>query len=118
VERLSAAERAEPGRPGSAGAGASDAVPVNRVREAGEWLEPVGADLTLDADSLAVTIPTGFTEMQQADLALARAWRASTREIFTTYLSRGYEVVDFVLERRERRGTYVLSKRGPSSREV
>ncbi len=83
---------------------------VNAVRTHGEWLEPVGADLSLDEDRVGVQIPMGFTEMQQRDLSLARAWRATTREIFTTYLSLGYEVVDFLLERPERRGTYVMAR--------
>jgi predicted GNAT superfamily acetyltransferase len=108
VERLSAAGRGEPERQRSAGVGAGEAVPVNSAREAGEWLAPDDHDLSLDAPHLAVTIPTGFTEMQQRDLPLGQAWRLATREIFTTYLARGYEVVDFVLDRPRRRGTYVL----------
>jgi predicted GNAT superfamily acetyltransferase len=85
------------------------AVAVNRVRDGGTWLVPAGHDLSVDAPRLAVTIPAGFTEMQQRDLPLAQAWRTATREIFTAYLSRGYEVVDFLLDRPNRRGTYVLS---------
>jgi len=109
VERLSAAAGGEPERQRVAAALASGVVAVNRVREAGEWLAPDGQDLSLDAPRLAVTIPTGFTEMQQRDLPLAQAWRLATREIFTTYLARGYEVTDFLLDRAGRRGTYVLS---------
>ena len=115
VERLSAAGRGGPERQHGAAALASgvvlrEAAEVNRVREAGEWLAPDDHDLSLDAPHLAVTIPTGFTETQQRDLPLAQAWRLATREMFTTYLSRGYEVVDFVLDRTRRRGTYVLSR--------
>jgi predicted GNAT superfamily acetyltransferase len=40
---------------------------------------------------------------------LAQAWRLATREIFTTYLARGYEVTDFLLDLPRRRGTYVLA---------
>jgi predicted GNAT superfamily acetyltransferase len=80
------------------------------VRQAEEWLAPDGHDLSIDAPHLAVAIPTGFTQMQQRDLPLARAWRLATREIFTTYLTRGYEVVDFVLDRPRGRGTYLLSR--------
>jgi predicted GNAT superfamily acetyltransferase len=109
VERLAAAGRGEAERRRRAGVGASDAVPVNRVREAGEWLAPGGHDLSLDAPHLAVTIPTDFTEIQQRDLPLARDWRLATREIFTTYLARGYRVNDFLLDRHRCRGTYVLS---------
>jgi predicted GNAT superfamily acetyltransferase len=83
---------------------------INRVRGGGERLAPDGHDVSLDEPRLGVTIPTGFTEMQQRDVALAREWRAATREIFTRYLARGYAVVDFVLDRPARRGTYVLSR--------
>ena len=99
IERLAAAARNEapPRGPG--------AVPsVNRVGTGSPWLVPEGHDLSRDGPRLGVTIPTGFTEMQQRDLPLAQAWRAATREIFTAYLGRGYEVVDFVLDRPGCRG--------------
>ncbi len=110
VERLAAAGRGEAAGRRGAGVGASEAVPVNRVQEAGEWLAPGGHDLSLDAPHLAVTIPTDFTEMQQRNLPLAQDWRFATREIFTTYLARGYQVTDFLLDRPRRRGTYLLAR--------
>jgi predicted GNAT superfamily acetyltransferase len=88
-----------------------DAVPVNQVAAGGEWLAPGRCDLSVDAPCLAVTIPTGFTEMQQRDLPLARAWRDATREIFCAYLHAGFEVVDFVLDANAGRGTYLLHRR-------
>lgn len=107
VERLgeggrNAAGRQEPG--------ASAPTPVNAVHDGGEWLAPAGHDVTIDGPRLAVTIPAGFTEMQQRDLPLAQAWRAATREVFTAYLPRGYTVVDFVLDRARGRGSYVLAR--------
>lgn len=106
VERLAeaASGRARPGAH-------DDAVPVNDVAAGGEWLAPGRSDLSVDAPCLAVTIPTGFTEMQQRDLALAAEWRAATREIFCTYLPAGFEVVDFVLDAKAGRGTYLLHRR-------
>ena len=86
------------------------ATPLNEVRSCGEWVAPVRADLAVDARQVGVVIPIGFTEMQQRDQALAEAWRAATREIFETYLPRGYEVVDFALDRAARCGTYVLRR--------
>jgi len=83
---------------------------ANTVTSRGEWIEPAGANLSLDAERLGVVIPTGFAEMQARDLSLARAWRAATREIFEAYLHRGYEVTDFALDRAARRGTYVLAR--------
>jgi predicted GNAT superfamily acetyltransferase len=109
VGRLAAAGPSEAERQRISGVGANGAAAVNRVREAGESLAPDGHDLSLDAPHLAVTIPTGFTQMQQRDLPLAQAWRLATREIFTTYLGRGYEVTDFLLDLPRRRGTYVLA---------
>lgn len=88
----------------------TDAVAVNEAEPSGAWIAPARHDLTIDAGTLAVTIPTGFTQMQMHDVPLARAWRSCTREIFSTYLSGGYEVVDFVLDRPRCRGTYLLRK--------
>jgi predicted GNAT superfamily acetyltransferase len=98
----------------AAGAPAPDLEPwpmANAVSAHGEWIAPRGVDLFLDAPRLGVTIPTGFTEMQLRDGGLARDWRASTREIFSAYLSKGYEVIDFALQREQRRGVYLLGKR-------
>jgi predicted GNAT superfamily acetyltransferase len=105
VERLAetSAGRARPGT-------SRDAVSVNEVADSGSWLAPGRRDLSVDASCLAVTIPTGFTEMQQRDLPLATEWRAATREIFCTYLPAGYQVVDFQLDVPARRGTYRLRK--------
>jgi predicted GNAT superfamily acetyltransferase len=110
VQTLEAIERGAAERPRGADLRVIDAVPVNSVRAAGESLAPDRHDLSVDAARLAVTIPAGFTEMQQRDLPLAQAWRLATREIFTTYLARGYEVVDFLLDRPGRRGTYLMSR--------
>jgi predicted GNAT superfamily acetyltransferase len=107
VEATLDAARRGHARPADAGG----AVPVNRVRGGGEWVVPESSDLAADAPRLAVTIPAGFTEMQQRDLPLAKAWRASTREIFTTYLPRGYQVVDFALDPGRRHGAYVLARK-------
>ncbi len=84
---------------------------VNTTRRCGSWLEPVREDLSLTARRVLVEIPTGFTEMQATDRALALAWRMATRRIFETYLARGYRVVDFFLNRDERRGQYLLTDR-------
>ena len=83
---------------------------VNRVAEAGEWLESVDVDLSLDARRLLVDIPIGFTQMLATGPELALAWRICTRAIFTTYFERGYRAVDFTLDRANRRGSYLLAK--------
>jgi predicted GNAT superfamily acetyltransferase len=90
------------------------AVPINRTEKSGEWLESVDVDLSLDARRLTVEIPTGFTDMLARAPELALAWRICTRAIFTTYFDRGYQAVDFFLNRAERRGAYLLVKQDPS----
>jgi predicted GNAT superfamily acetyltransferase len=87
---------------------AAGARQVNETRPCGRWIEPGSVDLSLAESRLLVTIPTGFTQMQACDLGLARAWRDATREIFATYLSRDYRVVDFFLNREAARGSYLL----------
>lgn len=87
---------------------AADAVPVNALRVGGEWPGPADPDLSATAPKLLATIPMGFSEMQVRDVARARAWRAATRAIFTTYLAKGYRVVDFLLDRPAGRGAYLL----------
>jgi predicted GNAT superfamily acetyltransferase len=85
------------------------AEPVNGLRLIGARHEPVEPRLHLSDPRLSVVVPLGFTEMQAADTGLARAWRASTREIFTTYFGRGYRAIDFWLDRRGVAGMYLLA---------
>jgi predicted GNAT superfamily acetyltransferase len=89
----------------------ADVAPVNRMKAAGEWLECTDVDLNLDARRLSVDIPTSFTEMVTRAPDLALAWRLHTRTIFETYFARGYQAVDFLLNREEGKGAYLLAKR-------
>ncbi len=90
-------------------AGVALAPVVNPSIGGGRWLRPGAPDLTLDAPRLLVEIPSGFTEMQASDRALALEWRLATRAAFAHYLSRGYRVVDFFLAREHGRGQYLLT---------
>jgi chorismate synthase len=81
---------------------------ANRIVPAGEWTECGDIDLAIDANRLAVEIPMGFTELLAGAPDLALAWRMETRRIFTTYLGRGFRAIEFVLNRAEQRGTYLL----------
>jgi predicted GNAT superfamily acetyltransferase len=47
--------------------------------------------------------------MQRSDPSLAAAWRQQTREIFQTYLAKGYRIVDFFLSDTSGRGHYLLA---------
>ncbi len=101
VQRIAA-----PGRHGS-----TPAAPVlNPSRDTGERLEPGPGVLDSSERRLLVEIPMGFSEIQARDSELALAWRLATREIFQSYLPRGYRVVDFFLSRTSRRGHYVLAQ--------
>jgi len=92
----------------------ADAVPVNRTAADGDWLESVDVDLSLDARRLVVEIPMGFTDMLARAPELALAWRICTRAIFTTYFDRGYQAVDFFLDRAARKGAYLLVSQATS----
>lgn len=67
-------------------------------RAAGDFPVPGEAVLGLDDPGLLLAIPRSVDEMMDADLPLAVRWREATREPFLHYLSRGYEVREFVRE--------------------
>lgn len=89
----------------------AEAPVVNRARATGAWLVCESYDVDRTDGRLSVEIPIGFTEMQAEDPRLALEWRMATRAIFTTYFSRGYRAVDFVLDKRAGRGRYLLACR-------
>jgi predicted GNAT superfamily acetyltransferase len=96
------------GRDGAARATVSGAPAINRIAVSGPWLECADVDLRRSGTQLAVEIPMGFGEMQEKDPSRALAWRMATRQIFTTYFQRGYRAVDFLIDRPNGRGRYVL----------
>jgi predicted GNAT superfamily acetyltransferase len=81
---------------------------VNPSLRGAPWIQPGGADLSVDAPRVLVEIPIGFGEMLSRDAGLALAWRLSTREIFQTYFARGYRAVDFFQSATT--GHYLLSR--------
>lgn len=91
---------------------AADAPVANPTARTGGWLTCASIDLNLDRRRFWIEIPTGFTEMQHEAPALALAWRLHTRELFETYFGRGYRVVDFVLNRDQGFGRYLLARDG------
>lgn len=104
--RIAAAASAGPSmRDGSVAA----APVVNPSLPGEEWRRPGQEDLSLSDRRLLVEIPTGFSEMQQRDPALALEWRLSTRRIFEHYFARGYRAVDFLKARDA--GQYLLAIR-------
>ena len=68
----------------------------------------VAFTLSDGARRILVEVPANFQEMQRSDPQLAAAWRRQTREIFRTYLAKGYRVVDLFLSDASGRGHYLL----------
>lgn len=87
---------------------AADAVAVNSLHTGGRWPDPGDPTLSLTSPKLLVVIPMGFSEMLAGEPDRARAWRASTRAIFSAYVSKGYRAIDFQLDRVGRCGSYLL----------
>ena len=83
--------------------------PVVNPARPGAWLEPAEGELSHESRRVLVEIPTGFSDMQAQEPALALQWRLTTRRIFNTYFDRGYRAVDFFLSREARRGHYLLA---------
>jgi predicted GNAT superfamily acetyltransferase len=86
---------------------------VNEVERRGDSLVCTGFELDRREARLAVTIPPRFTEMLVRQPDAAHAWRMASREIFSTYLSHGYRVIDFSFAPWAGWGTYLLEA-GPS----
>jgi predicted GNAT superfamily acetyltransferase len=99
---------------GTAGPGSADAFAdvrrVNDVERQGDSLVCAGFDLARRDARLAVTIPTVFTDMLAREPEAAHAWRMASRDIFSSYLARGYRVVDFSLAPGADRGVYLVLK--------
>jgi predicted GNAT superfamily acetyltransferase len=76
----------------------------------GEWRKNKTINLAIKERRLWIEIPTGFTEMQQREPERALAWRMDVRQMFDEYLAKGYRAVDFVLQREQGFGRYLLAK--------
>ncbi len=92
--------------------GAFDARRVLSIANRDGRPDPGRVDTACRERRVAVEIPVGFSEMLVKDAERAMAWRLATREAFRTFLSRGYQVVDFFLEREHGRGRYLLAAGG------
>jgi predicted GNAT superfamily acetyltransferase len=88
----------------------NDAPIVNATKMEGEWRKTTAIDLTRSDRRIWIEIPTGFTQMQQQAPERALAWRMDVRQMFQEYLAKGYRAVDFVLQREEGFGRYLLAK--------
>jgi predicted GNAT superfamily acetyltransferase len=82
------------------------------ARPGGEWMEPAGVRLDVDAPRVEIAVPPDFARMQQDAVELATSWRSATRQVFHAYLDRGFRVVDFKLDRERDGGRYLLALPG------
>jgi predicted GNAT superfamily acetyltransferase len=85
---------------------------VTQVEGTGVKQKLVGFDVERPEAVIAIEIPENIQAIRRADLQLAREWRLGTREIFETYLARGYAGVDFISLAGEsgRRNYYILAR--------
>ena len=90
----------------------SEAPIVNSTRMDGNWRDVTAINLALEDRRIWIEIPTGFTEMQQHAPERALRWRFDLRQMFEAYLAKGYRAVDFVLQRENGFGRYLLAKSG------
>ncbi len=88
-----------------------NAICVLEAKRAGECVEPGEPVLDEEGRRLTVEIPASFAPIQAAHPDLAKRWRAATRAVFSTYLPRGYRVVDFWMEAPRGCGTYLMARR-------
>jgi len=84
----------------------------------GGWRGCGDVDTGCDSREVLVPVPARFTEMQQQEPDLARSWRQTTREVFTAYFARGYRAVDFLLNREQGGGAYLLTIQETSNFEL
>jgi predicted GNAT superfamily acetyltransferase len=87
----------------------TEAEPANAIDFSGRWAACTSVRLDLSGRRVSVDIPMGFGEMLAGAPDVALDWRLQTRTIFTTYLRRGYKIVDFLLDRPARKGAYLLA---------
>jgi predicted GNAT superfamily acetyltransferase len=90
----------------------SEAPIANSTRVDGSWREVTAINLALEDRRVWIEIPTGFTDMQQHAPERALRWRLDLRQMFEAYFAKGYRAVDFVLQRENGFGRYLLAKAG------
>jgi predicted GNAT superfamily acetyltransferase len=72
------------------------------------WLTCAGANVACREPAVTVAVPARFTDMLAERPDDARAWRMITRDVFQSYLSRGYRATDVAYAKGADRGVYLL----------
>jgi len=85
------------------------AVPINdtSMRSDG-YRAPESWQVVPSDETILIEIPVDFQKMRKDDLALARAWRMHTREVFQWAFGTGYSVEAFAVE--DQRAYYILTQ--------
>jgi len=65
------------------------------VEGSGAGQRLVEVNLASEDEAVQVEIPANVQSIRKENLALAIDWRLRTREIFETFLARGFVAVDF-----------------------
>ncbi len=91
----------------------ADTETVNRTIRRQGFLVNREYSLTHEAPRLLVEVPFQIHEMKEKKIELVQRWRAETREIFETYLHRGYVVSEFatLALAEEKRSFYLMELR-------
>ncbi len=79
------------------------------------WPRPAERPATFAGMTALIEIPADFQGLKAHDLALARAWKLTLRELFEAAFGAGYLITDFFHEtlRGQRRSFYALSHSDP-----
>ncbi len=72
---------------------------VNYANWSSDLPRPIAADLELDDPVLLVQVPSNIQSIKRRDLAVARGWSATTRQIFESYFKRGYVITGFASDK-------------------
>ena len=92
-------------------AGVLEAPAIVETRRDNHWIACGAVTLGRTDRRLLLPVPPRFSDMQQQATPLALAWRLATREAFTDSFARGYQVVDFLLDREHGSGSYLLAQK-------
>lgn len=72
-------------------------------------LVPVEVQMSLEQDTLFVSVPGNFQTIKTEDFSLAKKWREVTQKAFIHYFKEGYTATD-LLKEKENHYYYVLQK--------
>jgi predicted GNAT superfamily acetyltransferase len=76
-------------------------------------LSPTELPAMLGEEQLLIQVPADFQALKRKDMALARAWRMTTREIFQAAFAQGYSAAEYLYHAGR---SYYLLKRKSESR--